>query len=287
MKKITLFLSLFVFSLAAFAQSDTTYWKTEGDFYIQFNQTSFTNWAAGGDNTYSGTIGLNYAFNYAKAKDSWDNKLILSYGMQSLGGNFQKTEDRIDFSSKYGRSLTEKTYFAVLFSLKTQFVPGYNYPNTTNYVSAFAAPLYTGIGPGIDYKPNKSLSFFLSPATVQWVIIADNYLANLGSFGNDPGQNVRTQFGANFKMQITKEIAKNIKLDTKVELFSDYLNNPQNIIVNWDFALDMKVNKFISAKLTTGLIYDDNITIYDENGIALGPRTQFKELFGAGLSVKF
>jgi len=88
-------------------------------------------------------------------------------------------------------------------------------------------------------------------------------------------------------MQITKEIAKNIKLDTKVELFSDYLNNPQNIIVNWDFALDLKVNKFISAKLTTGLIYDDNITIYDGNGIALGPRTQFKELFGAGLSVKF
>lgn len=286
MKKIFITLSAFIFSLAVFAQADTT-WKTEGDFSIQFNQASFSNWATGGDNSYAGVISLNYAFNYAKDKSSWDNKLMLAYGMQNLDGDFRKTEDKIDFSSKYGRKLNEKIYFGALFSLKSQFVNGYNYPNTVDYISKFAAPIYIGIGPGIDFKPNKFLSVFVSPATVQWVIISDTYLSDLGVFGNAPGEKVRTQFGAAVKMQFKKEIAKNITLDTKVELFSDYLNNPQNIIVNWDLVLDMKVNKIISAKITTGLIYDHNITIMDDAGNPLGPRTQFKEMFGAGLSVKF
>ena len=174
-----------------------------------------------------------------------------------------------------------------MFTLKTQFANGYNYPNTTDYISQFAAPIYIGIRPGIDFKPNKFLSIFVSPATVQWVIISDTYLSNLGVFGNAPGENVRTQFGAAVKLQFKKDIAKNINLDTKVELFSDYLNNPQNIIINWDVILDMKVNKLISAKITTGLIYDHNIIIMDDAGNPLGPRTQFKEMFGAGLSVKF
>lgn len=214
---------------------------------------------------------------------------MLAYGAQSLDGDLRKTEDKIDFASKYGHKLSEKTYFAVLFSLKSQFANGYNYPNTEDYISKFAAPIYIGIGPGIDYKPNEFLSIFVSPATVQWVIISDTYLSesDLGVFGNAPGEKVRTQFGAALKLNFKKEIAKNIALDTKVELFSDYLNNPQNIIVNWDMALDMKVNSIISAKITTGLIYDDNITIMDSNGNPLGPRTQFKEMFGAGLSVKF
>ncbi|MCD6179735.1 MAG: DUF3078 domain-containing protein [Bacteroidales bacterium] len=287
MKKLLITFSAFIFSLSIFAQADTTYWKTEGDFSIQFNQVSFSNWATGGDNSYAGVIGLNYSFNYAKDKSTWDNKLILAYGMQSLDGDLRKTEDKIDFSSKYGRKINDKIYFGTLFTLKTQFANGYNYPNTTDYISQFAAPIYIGIGPGIDFKPNKFLSIFVSPATVQWVIISDTYLSNLGVFGNAPGENVRTQFGAAVKLQFKKDIAKNINLDTKVELFSDYLNNPQNIIINWDVILDMKVNKLISAKITTGLIYDHNIIIMDDAGNPLGPRTQFKEMFGAGLSVKF
>lgn len=287
MKKLIIIFSALVFSVSALAQSDTTYWQTAGDFSIQFNQASFSNWATGGDNSYAGVIALNYGFNYTKAKTNWENKLMLSYGMQSLDGDLRKTEDKIDFASKYGYKLSDKTFFSALLTFKSQFVNGYNYPNTTNYISKFAAPLYIGIGPGMDFKPSKFLSVFVSPATVQWVIVSDTYLSNLGVFGNAPGEKVRTQFGAAVKLQFQKEIAKNIKLDTKVELFSDYLDNPQNIIVNWDMSIDMKVNSLISAKITTGLIYDHNIIIIDSNGIALGPRTQFKEMFGAGLSVKF
>lgn len=294
MKKFAIIISALAFSVNLFAQSDklivksdTSYWKTEGDFSIQFNQVSFSNWATGGDNSSAGVIALNYSFNYAKANSSWNNKLMLAYGMQSLAGDFRKTEDKIDFASQYGSKLSEKIYFGVLFSLKTQFSNGYNYPNKEEYISKFASPLYIGIGPGFDYKPCEYFSAFLSPATIQWVIISDTYLSDLGVFGNAPGEKVRTQFGAALKLQFKKDIAKNMNLDTKLELFSDYLNNPQNVIINWNMILDMKVNKLISAKLTLGAIYDNNIIIMDAEGNPLGPRTQFKEMFGAGLAFKF
>jgi len=77
-----------------------------------------------------------------------------------------------------------------------------------------------------------------------------------------------------------------------VDLFSNYLHNPQNIDVNWQVLINMKVNKFLSASITTHIIYDDDIMIpldRNEDGITegKGPRTQFKEVLGVGLSYKF
>ena len=288
MRKFVIVLGAFLFSLNAFSQSDTTYWKTAGDFSIQFNQVSFSNWATGGDNSLAGVIGLKYDFSFAKEKSSWDNKLVLAYGLQSLAGDTRKTEDKIDFASKYGYKISKEAFFATMFTLKSQFANGYKYPDRDNYISTFNSPLYIGIGVGIDYKPNANLSFYLSPVTTLFVVITDDYLSDIGVFGNEPGEKIRTQFGASFKMQYKKEIAKNMNLDTKFEAFSNYLNNPQtsivkNIIYSWDMILDMKVNALISAKLTTGLIYDPNIIIAGADG----PKVQLKEMFGAGLSVKF
>jgi len=81
-------------------------------------------------------------------------------------------------------------------------------------------------------------------------------------------------------------------LDTKLNLFSNYLEEPGNIDVNWDLMLNMKVNDWLSASLIMNLIYDHDIDIaVDDNndGVleGLGPRTQFKEVLGVGLNMKF
>lgn len=84
---------------------------------------------------------------------------------------------------------------------------------------------------------------------------------------------------------------KNVKLTTTLGLFSNYLENPQNIDINWDLLVLMKVNKYITVSLNTNLIYDDDITItQDKDGDGLnevnGPRTQFKEILAVGFSYK-
>ena len=136
----------------------------------------------------------------------------------------------------------------------------------------------------MDYKPNDHLSIMISPLSSKITFVMDDDLSAAGSFGLDPGQTVRAEMGANIKLAYKKEILKNVEIDTKLNLFSNYLENPQYVDVNWDLLLTFKVNEFISASLMTQLIYD-----YD---IKFGPamdedRIQFKELFGIGLTYKF
>lgn len=300
MKQIYSIIILSIFSLSVIAQNDSTSrWTRVGDFSINFNQVNFTNWAAGGDNSVSGVSLLNYDATYDDGENSWKNKIILGYGLQYLGDDYKKTEDKIDISSMYGRKIHEKWDAAMLASFKTQFAEGFDGDNDSVFISKFMAPGYIAIGPGFNYKPVEYFSIFMSPATIQWVIVNDQRLADEGAFGVTPaeydtlgnvithGKMVKLQFGASIKAAFKKDIAKNINLETTLELFSDYLHNPENIIVRWDVIFDFAVNSWLSAKLSTNLIYDDNIVINDSKGNPLGPRTQFKEMFGLGLAVKF
>lgn len=296
--KIYTLLLISILSVSVIAQSDSTSkWTKSGDLSVNFNQVNFTNWAAGGENALSGVALLNYEINYDDGKNSWKNKAILGYGLQYIDEDYKKTEDKIDLSSLYGRKWKEKLDVSLLAYLQTQFVEGFDGDNDSVAVSNFMAPGYLGIGPGITYKPTKCLSIFASPATAQWLIVNDQDLANAGAYGVTPavyengimveqGETSKFQFGAAVKFQFKKDIAKNINLETTLSLFSDYLDKPENVVVNWDVILDMAVNSWLSAKLTTNLIYDDNVTIVDKDGNA-GPRVQFKEMFGLGFAVKF
>jgi hypothetical protein len=93
-------------------------------------------------------------------------------------------------------------------------------------------------------------------------------------------------------MMYKRKIMENISYQTNLGLFSNYANNPANIDVNWDNVLNMKVNKYISASITTSLIYDDDIDIAETNKNTgdqdiLGPRTQFKYVLGVGFAFIF
>ena len=94
------------------------------------------------------------------------------------------------------------------------------------------------------------------------------------------------------RAQFKKDVMENVNFQTRIDLFSNYSEEPTHIDVNWEVLIAMKVNKYISATVTTNLIYDHDVDIaVDEDGDdiidAIGPRTQFKEVLGVGLSVKF
>jgi hypothetical protein len=103
---------------------------------------------------------------------------------------------------------------------------------------------------------------------------------------------MRYEFGGYVRLFFKKDLMKNVNLQTKLDLFSNYLHNPQNIDINWEVLISMKVNKYITATINTQLLYDDDVMIaVDENGDGTpdssGPRTQFKEVIGVGFSYKF
>ena len=155
-------------------------WTTGGMYSLNLSQGSLSNWAAGGEDfslALSSLLNL-YGF-YKKGKNSWDNTFDFNIGYvktTSLGS--RKNDDRFDLLSKYGHSISDKISASMLFNLRSQFFKGYTYPdNVKTFSSAFMSPGYLLLGAGFDYKPNKELSIFLSPATARWVIVRDTALS--------------------------------------------------------------------------------------------------------------
>lgn len=309
MKKILLSTLLFT-GLVAQAQTrdSTKNWIKGGDMGLNFSQSSFTNWAAGGENALSFTAYANVFSNYKKGENTWDNSLSMAYGLLQSGTTApRKNEDKIDFTSKYGRyAFLKRWYYSALVNAKTQFADGYNFPDDSNVISRFAAPAYVLVSLGLDYKTTDGVfSLFISPATLKATIVNDQPLANAGAYGVDAaeydalgnitkqGKLTRYELGGYLRAQFKKDIAKNVNLASKLELFSNYLDNPQNIDVNWEVLMNMKINKFLTANINTQLIYDHDIPVPVEreiNGLkemGTGPRLQFKEVLSLGLSYKF
>ena len=183
---------------------------------------------------------------------------------------------------------------------------GYNYPNTINKISDLLAPAYVLTAIGADFKPNDRLSAFIAPATSKITIVNNDSLANIGAFGVtaatldadgniiEPGQNLRSEVGGYMRVvyQQTLFKDKSVSITSKLDHFSNYMENPQNIDVSWETIIGLKVNKFITTTITTHLIYDDDVAIaVDRTGDGIldgkGPRTQFKEVIAVGLSYKF
>lgn len=301
MRKITIVLSLALaltgINPAASGQdADTTQgWHKSGVFSLNMSQANFTNWAAGGQNSLALNGLVNLGANYRMGKSAWDNALIIGYGKMVQKGNdlgWMKTDDRIDFQSKYGRKATEKWFYSGLMSFKTQMDNGYNYPDTDNKISGLLSPAYLLFSLGMDYKPNPNFSVFLSPLTSKNTIVMDDDLSMAGAFGVEPGKNFRPELGAYVNIAYKKdEIVKNVNFMTKLDLFTNYLKNPQNIDISWEALLVLKVNEFISATVNTLLLYDDDILIKIDEGSegepVLGKRAQFKEVIGVGFTYKF
>jgi hypothetical protein len=275
------------------------YWTYKGDGTLAISQVTLTNWAAGGENTFATNSMVNLFANYKKEKISWNNSLGLAYGFlnqQSIRN--KKTDDKIDLSSQLGYTASGHWNYGLLFGFKSQFAEGFNYPDDSTVISRFMAPGYLQLALGMEYKPVRFFSLFLSPLTARLTVVNDQRLADLGAFGVDSathnnqgvlishGKKSLWEFGASLKATISKDIAKNVSLNSKLELFSNYLKKPQNIVVNWEVLLALKVNTFLTTTVGTQLIYDDKVLITDKSGNK-GPRTQFKEIIGVGFAYKF
>jgi len=291
MKKIfTLVLS--VFTVAALsAQTPEEGWVRGGVFGVNLSQASFSNWAAGGDNSIAFDAVFNYSLNYKRDKHLWTNRLELAYGLNNTQSydSVRKTNDKIYFSSNYGYKIAENLYIGALVTFNTQFAKGYDYKvSSTDYISTFMAPGYLTTGVGLIWTPRPWLKVTFNPASWRATFVYDEYLSNLpgGSYGVAQGENILNQFGANLVTEVNKEIWENVNLYSRLELYSNYLSKPQNIIVHWDTQLNFKINRWLSAGLNFNMIYDDNIRFNDGEGRTV-PKMQIKQTLGIGLQVQF
>ena len=190
-------------------------------------------------------------------------------------------------------------------NLKSQAAKGYKSPTDSTLISDFLAPAYSTVSIGLSHKSdNGNLNLQVLPLSGKITYVNNQFLADEGAFGLQgavynsegvlvsTGQRFRSEFGGSLKLQYKSAILENVSIDTKASLFSNYKDQAASVDVDWQLLLLMKINKYLSANITTHLIYDEDIAIaldFDDDGVfeSSGPRVQFKELFGLGLSYSF
>jgi hypothetical protein len=202
----------------------------------------------------------------------------------SIGG--RKNDDRFDVLSKYGHALGNKMSLSTLFNLRSQFFRGYSFTDSSkNFISGFLSPGYLLLSVGLDYKPIKNLSIFFSPVTARWIFVKDTALSNKGLYGVKKGDKSALEFGGFASISYIKEFNKNITYKGRLDLFSNYRHNPQNIDINMSNSLNAKISKKLAVNYTLDLIYDDDVRLFGRNKRSAG--LQVKSLLGIGLLLKF
>lgn len=282
--------ALILSGATSFAQEETEKnWTIKGENTFLINQSSFSNWSAGGVNSFAGNLTLNYDFNYKKGKWNWDNKVLAAYGQTfQKETDWRKSDDRLVLNSLVGYEAKENWLYTFYTNFNSQFVNGYNYTATGKVKTSGAfAPAYLSFGPGFAYKKSDNFRVNISPAAARFVFVSDEDLRT--AYGLDADKSSRFEFGASLDAYYKVDIMENISFENVLKLYSDYTDKPKNVDVDYTANLFMKVNKFISVNAGVQLIYDDNTTIQKvENGITRGTKDlQVRQILGAGVTYKF
>ena len=281
MKKaiLSFFFILVILSVTAQETANDTVkiWSKNGNISLLFNQTAFNNdWLGGGTSNLAGNLGLNYDFNYKKGDLVWDNKIIAAYGLTKIkGSKTSKTDDRLELNSLWGKKAKGDWYYSIFFNFKTQMDVGYD--NDRNNISHFFSPAYFQFGPGMWWKKSDNLSVNFSPATAKLILVHPHYTKFGPSFGVLQGDSSRFEFGASISGYYKFNVMANVSVENRLNLYSNYLDNPQKVDIDYQMNIFLKINNYLSANVALQAIYDDNSI----------KAVQVREVFGLGVNYGF
>ena len=288
LKNFFVFILVLFFSLKSSSQEiivDTSKvigWQNSGKTTFLINQTAFSNWTSGGENSIAATLSVDYNLNYYKNGWSWDTKMIGSFGVNKNSDSkfFKKIDDRVEINSVMGKKFIDKFSFSSFFNFKTQFAKGFKYSNNdqgdevrTERTRVFS-PAYIQLGVGIYWKESNSLWVNFAPITGRLILASKKFTNDLEEgeeyFGIPRGENSRFELGASISAFYKFELVDNVMLEQRVNLYSDYLNKADNIDVDYTLSAFMKINDYLSTTLIIQCLYDDNAI----------KKIQLREVFG-------
>ena len=293
MKKLALFLLTLSFTAVNAQETETdtiSPWKSKGNASLLLNQSNFSNWAAGGENNLSGNVGINYDLNYKKGDWTWDNKLMASYGLVKTNNSpfEKKTDDRLEFNSILGKKASGQWSYSAFLNFRTQFTTGYIYGKDENGAetrtenTGFLSPGYLTFGPGMLWTKDQNLKINLAPVTSKLTFVNDFYTSLPGYvdgtyFGVDANKSMRYELGFYASAYYKLDIMANVTAENILNLYSNYLEDPQNVDMDYTLNIVMKINRYLSTNFAFQAIYDDNAF----RGF------QTRQVFGLGINYGF
>lgn len=280
---------------------DSVYHEHETLVNVQFSQVQLSQWAAGGQSSASLIAKVDQFWEYDGTDFGWDIEFHGAFGLLHRPDDqiILKTDDRIELATKLGRRLKEKGSLTALGSFRTQLAPGYatvnGLPDANQVTSRIMAPGYLVLALGVDTKPTKTTTIFLAPFTSKSTFVLDDSLSSQGLFGVLPGERSRHEVGGYVRVGLKEQVTENVTYAVRLDLFSNYLEEPEAIDIFTDHVLTLKVNSWLSTTLGLTLIYDKDVELVlrepnpDIPGDLgdVGPGVQLKQILAVGLSLKF
>lgn len=289
----------------------SVYWRWEGRTRFNMNTILLTNWADGGESSFSTTVYFDLVAKYEKGNFKFENYLNTAYGLQLYRySGARKSEDKLNVNSSVAHQFAKNYFYNAQLDFKSQYSEGFKYPNDSTVVSNWFAPAYLTLSLGVENKSIEGLSMFFAPVAGKLIFVMNQGLADAGSYGVKgaikdedgnilvPGENIKAELGVNVKLRYRKELFKNIDVSSTMNLYNNYADpdpsNQWNIDVDWETLFDFTINKYFVANLYLHLIYDHNIKIpeyevHDGDRIQTGEsiNLQVKQNYGFGIAFKF
>ncbi|HZJ36790.1 MAG TPA: DUF3078 domain-containing protein [Gillisia sp.] len=295
MKNLFLILILLISSYQVSAQEEKIEvppngWNSGGTIQLLFNQSAFNDeWTGGGTSSIAGNLTLNYNLNYRMDDFFWDNKLLADYGLTKIKDDefSRKTSDRLEFNSITGKQLKNSNwYYSWFLNFRTQFSKGYKFsedPETQKTIRTetthFLSPAYLQTGPGMMWKKNDNFVINIAPATSRFIFVDNKFTSVPGYldgqyYGADEGKSSRFEFGASVSAFLKLNLLENVTMENTANFYSNYLDKPGNVDIDYLMNIQMKINSYLSANLLFQAIYDDNAVA----------AFQIREVFGLGIN---
>ena len=284
-------------------------WNNFNKASLDISEVAFVNWNAGGSNSISGLLGLEFQRNFQRDHMKWENSARVRFGVnKQQSQEMRKTDDLVEINSTFGfrKDTISNWYYSANFNFKTQFTNGYNYSKSDSIpISRFMAPAYVFLGVGTVYGEQiESFSAYLSPLTLKSTLVLDQTLADAGAFGvkravfdddgnrTSKGRQIRKELGILLTGSYNKKLMENISVKSFMSLYTDYINDFGNVDIDWRVDFNFTVNSFVRATLGSHLKYDNDIKIVNDDSESeenelLGAKAQWKQLLGIGVVVDF
>jgi hypothetical protein len=278
------------------------YWKYRSEASFALNQAAVSNWVKGGESSISTTFDITGYADYENKslKINSSNFARIKFGLIASGNgddkwDVRKNIDLLETNSKLNHKAFGKFDFSAILLFKTQIASGFTYPTDTTrvLVSKFLNPAVITVGLGLDYKPNKNTSINFSPLSYKGTFVTDTTgtkginaidQTKYGIAGNRRSLN---EPGVSFMITNEYKPVKTVTITNRLQLFTNYIHNPQNIDIDWEMIATASLNWFTDVRLNTHLIYDDDTKTLVKDKSKKTARTQFKELLGFSFIFRF
>lgn len=246
------------------------YWDYDFSSSFSLSQNFLSNWAKGGENSFSSLVDISGQAKYTneELKREWTNSGRLKYGsIVTEEQGLRKNTDFLEINSQFNKEIRKKLDFSALFYMKNQIAKGYRYPNDSVPISKFLNPGTFTIGVGAEYKPFKKTSVNFSPLSYKNTFVLDTANIDQTIHGIDNDKRANQEMGGQLLIKNDINIFDDLNIKNSLRLFSNYLDKPQNVDIDWEINLEKQLSLFFTVILNVHMIYDDDIRFpkLDEN----------------------